>query len=155
MVKQGSDRAAKSSAKYDPFVIMLRIKALQNSMKDKFQIPAVQQTYVDENVQQWALDMGLSFGKTAVLFDLTRRYVWKIGTMDSTAIEVMHLAFISKGFTETQYITWLEKLYAKLSEITNQYNFCHRETAKLFVDVQYLEPTNTNPQLESAVEWIG
>jgi hypothetical protein len=151
LVKTGIDRSAKTSAKYDPFVTMLRIKALQNSMKDKFQIPAVQQTYVDENVKNWASEMALPFGKTAVLSDLTKRYVWKLETMTDTAIQVMHLIFLSKGFTEEQYVQWLVKLYAKLSEIKTLYGFCKREPDRLFSQVEVSSPIESFPKLEISV----
>jgi hypothetical protein len=140
MVKKGSTRSAKFSAKHDPYVIMLRIKALQNVMKQKFQIPAQQNYYIDINVKEWIDSLGLPFGKAGTLLDLTKQYVWKIANMSDFEIENMHQTFISKGFTEDQYNEWLINIEAKATEIVTLYSFCHRETSKMFLRVDVSLP---------------
>jgi hypothetical protein len=151
MVKQGKTRSSKFSVKHDPYVIMLRVKALQNVMKDKFQVPAQQDYYIDVNVQNWINSLNLPFGKAGTLMDLTKQYVWKIANMTDIDIEAMHRDFISKDFTETQYEEWLSNLQAKATEIVTLYNFCHRETSKLFINAEWKEPHNTNPKLNVQV----
>jgi hypothetical protein len=153
MVKTTQDRQTKTTVKYDPYINMLRAKFRQNVMKDKFQVPAYQDFLVDVNVKQWVIEMGLVYGQVGTLFDLTKKYVWRITTLTSAELTLMHAVFISKGFTEAQYATWLLKLYAKFSEMTNQYSFCHRETSKIWIDVTWKEPENAIPRLNSAVSW--
>lgn len=153
MVKSGTERAKKFAEKHEPNTIMLRIKRAQEAMKQKFQIPAMQDYYIDKNVLEWIEALGLPFGKAGALMDLTKIYVWIIADMNATDIEAMHLAFISKGFTELQYEQWLVHLYAKQIEITTLYNFCHIHPSRLRVNVELSEPHNTNPKLETQVEW--
>jgi hypothetical protein len=77
MVKQGSDRSVKFSAKHDPTVIMYRLKALRNAMKIKFAKPSEQHFYVDENVRLWLKEFPLPYGQRAVLLDSVKKLVWK------------------------------------------------------------------------------
>ena len=153
MVKTGTARAKKYAEKSDPFTIMLRIKRRQETMKQKFQVPAMQDYYIDVNVLQWINDLDLPFGQAGTLMDLTKAYVWKINDMSALDIEVMHLKFISKGFTEDQYNAWLILLQAKGVEIVTLYNYCHRIPSRLWSIVEYKLPYNMIPKLENQVTW--
>jgi len=152
-VKTGTSRAKKFAEKHDPQAIMLRIKKAQETMKQKFQTPAMQDYYIDINVLEWITALGLPFGKAGTLMDLTKQYVWKIADMSAFEIEAMHLKFISKDFTEDQYDQWLSHLYAKQYEITTLYNYCHRLPSRLWVNVEWKEPHNTVPKLDVQVEY--
>jgi hypothetical protein len=151
MVKSGKERSSKFSEKHDPFTIMLRIKKRQESMKSKFQVPAMQDYYIDKNVLEWIAALDLPFGKAGTLMDLTKAYVWKMADMNAVDLEAMHQKFLSKDFTEEQYQEWLTHLYAKQIEITTLYNFCQRVPSRLWITVEYQEPHNLNPKLEISV----
>jgi hypothetical protein len=133
---------------------MLRIKALQNIMKQKFQIPAQQDYYIDINVKEWIDSLGLPFGKAGTLLDLTKQYVWKIAGMSDFEIENMHQNFLSKGFTEDQYSEWLINIEAKATEIVTLYSFCHRETSKMFLRVDVSLPIGVEMIEGNYSSWV-
>jgi len=151
MVKKGKTRSDKFSAKHDPFVIMLRLKALQNPMKDKFSRNAFQQALIDSTVQQWSSAMSLPFGKSAVMFDLVKKYVWTIGTMSELELEAMYAEFSEKGFTDEQFTELETLMFSKYNEMHTLYSFCHRELSKIWSEAEFQEPLTFYPNLETDV----
>jgi hypothetical protein len=115
MVKSGSDRSAKTSAKYDPFVNMLRTKRLQNLAKFKFVMASNQQKLLDQELASWLAESSLTFGQRGYLFDLVKKLIWKWESFSDEDKHMYHNTWIDKGLPES---LWL-KLDAKFDEITS------------------------------------
>jgi hypothetical protein len=153
MVKESKHRIDKTIAKYDPFVNMIRAKYQQNRMKQKFQVPASQQYYVDLNIAQWASSFGLKYGQIGTLGDITKVYLWKWLEISVPELEGLHEIWILKGFTELQWTSFKAYMTAKFAEIHTFYSQCQLNTSKLFVEVEYKEPYNSKPKLAISVKW--
>lgn len=117
MVKKGEYRSSKFSAKYDPFVNMLRIKKIGSMAKLNFVEASQQHAYVDENLQEWLTEVSLKFGEKGSLFDFVRKVVWSWTTITDDTKIILHTQWLSKGLPES---LWL-KIEAKANEITSFY----------------------------------
>lgn len=107
-------------------------------MKHRFQSAAFQHCLVDDNVQKWANSMSLGFNMVTKLFQITRSYVWHLGSMTLDEIEFLHQKFLSKGFTEIQWLSFLTYMTDKVLELETLYQFCNLETSKLFIGCEYV-----------------
>ncbi len=113
MVKTTENRQTKTSVKYDPYVTMLRIKALQNLMKRNFVDPAQQHEFVDENLTEWLKEVTLPYGKKGSLYDFIRKVVWDWLLISDDIKTRLHDEWLAKGLPES---LWL-KIAAKNNEI--------------------------------------
>jgi len=114
MVKKGSTRSAKFSAKHDPKVIMYRVKALQNRARINFIDAALQHQIVDENLAEWLTEANLKYGQRGSLYDFIRKVVWDWLIITDGDKAILHQQWLDKGLPEA---LWL-KIEAKYLEIT-------------------------------------
>ena len=136
MVKTGSDRSAKFSAKHDGKVVMLRIKSLQENMKQLFQKPAYEFEIVDTMLERLKLELGLEYGEFGELSDILKSMVWNFDNLSDADFEALHQKLLAKGYTEDEWniiYDWLE--YTK-ALIDRRYEACHYPTSKLFCVVE-------------------
>jgi hypothetical protein len=143
VVKEGAERSEKFSAKHDPDVIMLRIKALQNFSIDKFQIPAQQAYIIDNNLAHWLDVEDLKYGQCGNCYDFLRKIVWKWTLLTDYEKDILLQEWLAKGLPQS---VW-DKIDAKATEIHTLYSFCNLKTSKMFCLVE----VSGLPRLEEKV----
>lgn len=114
MVKSGAERSDKTTAKYDPEVIMLRIKALQNYSKRLFPKPSEQSFRLDENLEVWATEFNLPYGMRGSLYTFVKDIIWIWNELTDLDKDYLHQKWITKGLPQELW----DRLPSKYSEIT-------------------------------------
>jgi len=122
MVKKGSERVAKTVVKYDPDVIMLRIKALQNWSINKFIDATMKHAWIDTEFQRLTLEYGLGYGVIGRGYDKIKRllYVWK--SLSDEQKNLLLQDWIAEGLPEDLF-WYLTQLNAQVESLRFQYTF--------------------------------
>ena len=126
MVKTGSERSAKFSAKHDAKVIMMRLKARQEAMKQLFKAPAYAFEIVDERLKQLMELLDLQYGEYGNLSDILKNALSHYDEWSLADWEALHQKLVSLGFTEEEYtliVRWLDATDALLDK---RYDVCAR-----------------------------
>jgi hypothetical protein len=136
MVKTGSERSAKFSAKHDAKVIIMRIKAAQNAMKNLFQKAAYDFEVSDISLQMLMEQLDLGFGQFGELSDILKGFLWKYDDLSVTDLEALHQKLLAKGYTEDDWSVISDWLETTAHLIKSRYEVCHFPPTRLFSLVQ-------------------
>jgi hypothetical protein len=132
MVKTGSDRSDKYSAKYDPKAIMYRLKAIAEKMKQDFQNACLQHEIVDLSLEALKELLDLAYGQFGDLSDLLKANLWIFGEYSGEDIEFLHQQILAKGYTEEEWLIILEWLGITNYRVKTVFGLCLYPSSKLF-----------------------
>ena len=137
MVKTGSSRSTKFSAKHDAKVIVLRLKALSEHMKSFFQNPSQQFAIVDIQLGFLKSLLNLKYGQYGDLSDTIKSYLWDYETLTEADIDALHQKLLAKGYSEDEWnLIWIS-LEDMFRLITTRYERCHYPTNKAFFETEF------------------
>jgi hypothetical protein len=137
MVDTAEERVEKYDAKYDPYVVMLRWKALSDFCLEKFMIPSFQHYILDKNIQQWADEFSLPYGKIGVFHDKLKKLIYIWDRLTDEQKQSYRQEWIDAELPEELF----DRIPEKLEEILSYYYVCHlpKNRIEMFVFASGLE----------------